>query len=331
MTSLNGSALLTRFYQKFGFSDTTSQARVLEWINEIQLDIASGFDFPFLKIPMKKYIAANTIEVDLSPQIPDAPVLAALADGSLTADVACLAKVCFVLFDETGREFGSIESEPSDVSNSITPTGSNLSLTVSSIDTYDGDSSYVPTKIWRRIYLSQNGGAFYLAKTIEDNTTTSTTITANPSSTVEPPEFSMASHLSSDDPTDRASGIALRQESIDNILKYDPNLTSSGTVYSYARLSERKIHLYPKPSAAFTLSYYLYKRPAQIFNDTSRIIQLLPEFKTLLDSGVTWKGYEYKDLDGQESKRNNYENLKREFRAKYIGKSGIFGTVKEVC
>lgn len=327
----NGSALQTRFAGKHGFTDTTSLARILEYINDIQDDITAGKKLPFLKFKMKKHVVAGTQEVDLSPQIPSAATLALLAGGALTTDSAVYAKVTFVIFDEAGREFSSIESEPSVASNTVTPTGGNLSLTLTNIDTYDGSTSVNPLTIHRRIYLKQGTGNYVLAKTLEDNTTTTTTITANTSSLIEPPEFPMVDMMSGEDPFIQASGTVLYENKLDDINKFDPNVSTTGTPNYYSRIARNKIKIYPAPSADITLSYWVYRVPARVFADTDRVIQIEHNLKKALDAGVTWKGFEYSDSDGQETKLSNYEQIKSDAIAVYRNTGGQAMTVKEVC
>lgn len=331
MSSWNGSALQTAYARKYGFRDTAALVRVLDWINDIQKDIASSHSWPFLKFKMKKEIEAGEQEIDIAPQVPSAASLVLLAGGSLTADSAVYVKVTFLLFDESGKEINSLESEPSVASNSVTPSVSNLSITINDIDTYNGSTSVRPTTIHRRIYLKVGTGAYYLAKTIEDNTTVTTTITANTSSTIEPPEYSLVSYLASEDPVIESSGTSLDEESLDLILKEDPGFTSSGTPQNYARVSDNKIFLYPKPSSTITLSYWVYKVPSRIFADTERPIQLHHSLKEALDAGVTWKGYEDKDKDGQESKKVNYERIRDSAKGISGRKGGQAMTVRVVC
>lgn len=327
----NGSALRTRLAEKNGFSDTRSLERTLEYMNEVQRDIADHGSWPTFKFKMKKLVAAGTQELDVSPQVPSAPVLAALAGGSLPTATAYRVKTTFVLFDEGGQEMYSLESEPSAQSNEITTAGTDLSLTVSAIDTYDGVATVVPTTIHRRIYLKKATGDWLLAKTLEDNTTTTTTITADTTSVIEPPTESMIKELSPEDPTIDSSGRSLRENNLNDILRYDPFNTSRGTPEAYARTGKTKIRLYPPPSTAITLSYWVYRYPCRIFADTARVVQLPESLKPVFDAGVTWKFYEYKDSDGQESKLANYEGLKVKFLGKYAAPSGQFGTIKRVC
>jgi len=327
----NGSALLTRAAQKFGASDSTNLARVLEWMNEIQLDIFSDFKAPFLKFKLKKLIAIGEQEISIAPQIPTAPTIALLAGGSITVG-AVYCKVTFVLFGEDGREFSSIESEPSVASNTVTTTsGVDQSLTLTAIDTYDGSTSVKPVTIHRRIYLKIGTGEYVLSKTIEDNTTVTTTITTPSVSVIEPPDYSLIDKMSDEDPIIEASGRNLVKESLDNILKYDPGLASTGTPSCYVRVSKEKILLYPRPSVAFTLSYWIYRKPSRIFADTDRVLQFSPEYKSVFDAGITWKGYEYRDSDGQETKLSNYGALKEKTRGAKANIGGQFGTVKRVC
>jgi len=326
-----GSALQTRLSQKYGMTDSNSLARVLEWINDIQFDIQAGHSWPNLKFKMKKQVVSGNQEIDISPQIPSAPTIALLAGGSITADNTVYVKVTFVLFDETGREVNSLESEPSEASNGVMVTGPDRSLTITNIDTYDGSTSVKPATIHRRIYLKVGSAAYFLAKTLADNTTTTTSVTTVPSSVVEPPEYSLVSLMSSEDPIIEGSGVSLAQEKLDDLLKYDPNFSSSGLPAYYARVSPTKIMLYPKPSATYTISYWVYRIPSRIFADADRPIQLHPGLKEALDAGVTWKGYEYKDQDGQESKKANYELKKAEAKGIVGRTGGQAKTVKAVC
>lgn len=327
----NGETLRDNYCRENGFTDDTSKARTLRYLNEIQKDIASGFDWPNLKFKLKKEIASGGQEVDVSPQVPSAPTLALLAGGTLTAASACLVKVTFVLFDEASEDYQSIESYPSAASNSVTPTdGVDQSLTITGIDTYDGSTSVKPTTIHRRIYLKQGTGDYVLAKTIEDNTTTTTTITANPSSTVEPPEFSMVDHLADEDPIIEASGRFLTQEKLDEILKWDPNLTATGTPEYYARISPTKIFLYPRPSAALTLSYWVYRRPSRIFADATRVIQLDPSLEILLNTGVNWKWDQYKKDSDWFDQYKLYEEMKQISRGEKVQTGGQYMRVKVV-
>ena len=116
----------------------------------------------------------------------------------------------------------------------------------------------------------------------------------------------------------------------DKIKAFDPNQDTTGTPFHYSRLDDNRIFIYPKPSVAIVLTYYVYKVPAYIFDDASRVIQMSPKLKKALDAGVYWKGSEYKDSDGQETKLRNYEGMKTEAIESFSKKGGKFGTVQEV-
>lgn len=326
----NGKSLVDKWLRKYGFRDEASKIRTIDFINDIQKDIACDYQWPFHKIKIKKQIDSGDQEIDIAPQIPTAPTIALSNGGSITDEVVVSLKVTFVIFDESGREVKSIESEPSIASNVVTTANPDRQISVTDIDTYDGLTSIQPTVIHRRLYLKVGSSPYYLAKTLEDNSTVSTTITADPSTTYEPPEYSLVAFMGTENPLIENSGIYLNQVDMDKLNQYDPNLSSSGTPASYARTSKDKIFLYPKPSGPYTLTYYVFKIPSRIFYDTDRPIQLDPSLKEVLEAGVTWKFYEDKDSDGQESKEENYRAriLEAQGRNKT---NGQFPTVRRVC
>lgn len=325
----NGSALLERFYQKYGLSDTTSQARVLEWINEIQEDICSDYNWPFLKFKMKKRFSSSSQELDLRPQIPTTSTLSeATSGGTLASGSVYRVKITFLIFGEDHLEVDSLESEPSVASSPITITSSTSKITAS-MNTYLG-STVNPTNIHRRVYLSKDGGAYYLYSEIENNSATTVDITADTSSTIEPPEYCLVACIAKEDPVIESSGRCLSQSSLGDILRYDPNLSTTGVPDYYARVTNTKIFAYPALSADTVLSYWVYRVPARVFNSSTRAIQLHPSLKKILDAGVTWKAYEYRDRDGQETKLNNYEAMKKEAKGVKARQNAQGLKVKEV-
>ena len=326
----SGESLQNEFVRKYGFRDNAAKARVLSWINDIQKDIASSHKWPFLRFKMKKQVVSGDQEISIAPQIPTKATVATASGGSLTDNTAFRVKVTFVLFDESGREVESLESEPSTASTSVTTATPNLSLSLTDIDLYDGTATVKPTVIHRRVYLKEGNGSYFLHTTIEDNTTTTLTVTSASNSLIEPPEYALVSCMSGD-PIIEGSGNCLSENSLDDILKYDPGLTSTGTPYYYARTTDDKIFIYPRPSSTYTLSYWVYRIPSRIFADGDRAIQLHPSLKEVLDAGVVWKGYEDKDQDGQESKRNNYVRIRDEAKGIFGRSGGQAMSVKRVC
>lgn len=327
----NGEYLTDKFLRKYGFRDSNSRARVLDWINIIQKDIASYHAWPFLKIKLKKKLSAGSQEIDLSPMIPGKPTVALISGGNLTDATTIRVKVTFLIFDESGRELGSVESEPSEASEAVTTANPNKSIRVSGLSLFDGVTTVKPTTIHRRIYLKVGSNPYYLAATVENNVDTQVDISSDPSTVYEPPSSSMVAFLSVEDPIIESSGIALYLNTHDDILKYDPNLSNGGTPQYYARLDNKKILVYPKVSEEITLSYWVIKVPSEIFYDEDRPIQLDQSFHELLEAGVTWKMYEDKDQDGQESKKANYYQLRDQYKETYTKRNGHGLTVRRVC
>lgn len=327
----NGKELQEYYTEEAGYSDSRALTRTLKFLNEIQNDIASGADWPNLKFKLKKLIKRGTQRVDVSPQIPEAPAIQISAGGALTGAQAYRVKVTFVIFDEEGQEFSSIESEPSSPSNEVIPTDENLQILVTNIPSYEGSSNISPNIIHRRVYLKQGTGPYLLAATLTDNDANQVTIAANPSSTIEPPEQSMVEHLASEDITLSIGSFTLKEQSLDEIQQYDPGLTATGTPQYYARISETKILIYPKPSTNVTLTYWVKRRPSRIFPDAERALQINRSLESVIDVGVNWKWMKYKQDSEWMTMYNLYEDMKSKAKAEKIQKGGKFSKVKVVC
>lgn len=328
-----GSALVSDFGTKHSLTNTAGNALILEWINEGQLEICAAHDWPFLKTRIKKTIVANEKESDLDIEIPDAPSVAVSASGagSLTAAATYAVKVTFRLFDQTGREYRSVESLPSPASSTVTATNATDQIDITSIPTYtDADSEY-PTTIKREIYVSKNGGDFLYDQTIADNTTTTATILSETSSTIEPPYGDgNVDKIANEIMNLSDNGISVQELSLNKIKEIDPNEDASGTPTHYARVTERTVRFWPIPDATRTVFYHIFKRPQRIFNDSSRVIQMPNTFRNILDAYVTWKAYEYRDRQGQETKLQNFEELLRRAIQRKAEAGGAAKSLREV-
>lgn len=327
----NGKELQNYFTEEAGYSDAKSLDRTLKFLNEIQGDIASSADWPNLKLKLKKLIRRGTQKLDVSPQIPEAASIQLSSGGALTTGKACKIKITFVVFDEEEQEYSSIESEPSPASNEITPSDENQKILITNIASFDGATNILPNVIHRRVYLKQGDGPYLLVATLTDNDANQITIDANPSSTIEPPEQSMVEHLSSEDITISIGSMSLSEQSLDEIQKYDPGMTAVGTPQYYARISETKILLYPKPSTNLTITYWVKRRPSRIFAEEGRAIQLNRSLEEILDVGVNWKWLKWKRDEDWQTMRALYVDMKSQAKAEKIQKGGKYSKVKVVC
>lgn len=331
MSGWNGKDLVDSYTDDAGYSDSAAKARTLKYINEIQRDICSSNNWANLKFKLKKLIKEGTRQFDVSPQIPEAPVLRVMPDGELASGVEYSVKVTFVAFDESEQEYSSIESEPSEASKVITPTDGNIKIQVLNISTYDGDCEVSPLVFHRRIYLKHGNGTYKLAGTIKENDSNSFNISALPSSIIEPPERSMVENLSAEDLGIQIGSVTLTEEKLDNIQKYDPGMTSVGAPRYYARISETKVLIYPRPSQDTTVSYWVKRRPSTVFADKERPVQMSQSLENVLEVGVSSKWLRHKQDSDWTTMHNLYKELKSEAKAEKVKKGGQALTVKVVC
>ena len=295
----NGQDLVDDFSAELGDTSTAFEAKVLRWVNEGLRDISTSHEWPDLRERGQAVLSANLDTHSIVPVKPTAPALALLTGGALTADVPY--KVLVTYYEGVAE----VESIAGVASAAATPTGTDLSLTVTSIPV-----STFPLVTERRIYLSVSGGAYYYYSTISDNTTTTTTIAANTTSTITPPDQWYIYKIDGDfylENTQIIEGYSLQR------LRYETNaqVSSTGTPIGWASINQTSIAVYPHPSTATTVTFYYFKLPAQVFNTSDSVPQLPAFLYEALHDYVIWRGFQYRDRSGQESKRSNYDSALR--------------------
>lgn len=313
----NGADLVSDFSSELGDTSSAFRLKVLRWVNEGIRDIATSFNWPFLREKGKAILASGQDTHLIILSEPTAPTLAALAGGTLTDGSSY--KV-LVTFYEGEAE---VESKAGDESAAIVPTGADLSITVSSIPT---SSSTLVTA--RRIYLSKDGAAFKLYSTISNNTATTTTITANTTDTTEPPDQHVIGRIDGDFfiPGDRVlQGYTIQR------LRFETNgVSSNGTPNYWAPFNQEQILVYPTPTSNTTVEFYYFKIPARVFDSSSSQPQIPAWLYDDLYNYVIWRGYAYRDRDGKESKQINYKQGLRETISRKGGAVKRSGRVRSI-
>lgn len=318
----NGKALVDELATRLWDISSANKERVITWINEIQDDIVSDLPVDYYKFKLKKLLPVSQEIIDMNIETPSAPTAALNSGGSLVDGYSYKAVVTFLIWDEDEKNY--MESEGGIESAVITGTAGNGTIDLTSIPLYSGDVSVNPAKIYRRIYLmtkTSTAGASYsepfFYADISDNTTTTLSITAPTTSTISPPSDSEIDQLTSDSPFNITGGKTLVRQDMDDLRRYNPSGSSSGTPSYFDYVGTDRIKLYPKLSsgatdAQRTFTFFVFRRPHEVFYTVDRKLDMPITFKKALIEGVLWKGYEFRDRDGHVSKLNNYMNFKKE-------------------
>jgi hypothetical protein len=292
----NGQDLVDDFSAELSDTSTAFKTKVTRWINEGLRDIATSHEWPFLRARGQAILAASADTNSLVPTQPTAPTLTVAAGGSLTASSVYTVLVTYY------EGVAEVESIAGAASASATPTGTDLTINVSAIPV-----STFPLVTARKIYLSKAGGPYYLYETIANNTATTTTITADTTSTITPPDQWYISKLDGDlylENKQVLEGYSLQR------LRYETNgvVNTTGTPSVWASINQTSVAVYPRPTSATTVSFYYFKLPSQIFNTNTSVPQIPSFMYEALHDYVIWRGFQYRDRAGQESKRANYDN-----------------------
>lgn len=313
----NGLDLINDFSAELGDTSNGFKTKVLRWVNEGIREISTSHNWPFLREKGKVVLAADLDTHAICLTKPAAPTVALLAGGSLA--LLNEYKVLVTFFEAQS----GVESIAGDASAGVTPLGADLSLTVSAIPV-----STSPLVTARKIYVSKGGAAYAYHSTIADNTTLSTTISNDTSSAIVAPERN-AIHMIDGDLFIEGQR-SLIGTTVQNIVYQSSAVDSSGTPTSWAPINQEEVLVYPKPSVATTASFYYFKLPAQIFGTISSVPQIPDWLYGDLRNYVIWRGYEFRDRSGKESKKLNYDQDLRSTISRKGGALKRAGRVRSV-
>ena len=314
----NGAGLVSDFSSELGDTSDTFKARVLGWINDGLVDIATSHKWPFMRERGQSVLTASQDTHNIVPSAPTTPSGAISTGGSLTAD--SVYKVLITFYESVA----GVESIRGVESASITPTGTDLTIDLTSIPV-----STFPLVTSRRIYLSKDGASFFYSGEIADNTTTTVSITTNTTSTVLPPDDSYVYVIDGD--LYLENNRFLRNQSLQG-LRFETNaqINTSGTPSVWASVNQEQVVVYPKPSSNTTVTFYYFKNPPYVADSSDSKIPMPKFMYECIHDYVIWRGFQYRDRNGQESKRANYDNnLRTQISRKGSDKKGS-GRVRSV-
>lgn len=312
----NGLDLVSDFSAELGDTTPNFKTKVLRWVNEGLREIATYHQWPCLREKGQVVLAANVDTQSIVLPTPSAPSAALVAGGSLTADTLYRTLVTFY------EGASGVESVAGDAV-SITPTGANLSFDLSAIPV-----STNPLVTARKVYVSKGAAAFSYHGTISDNTTTIYSVSADPSSPIYPPEEHAIFQIDGDMFIEGTR--IIHGTSLQNLLYRTNGVVSSGTPQEFAPINQHEVKFHPEPSATTTVSFYYFKLPARVFGLATSVPQMPSWVYETLRAYVIWRGYDFRDRAGKESKLLNYnENLKLLIsrKGKPIKKSGAVRVV----
>lgn len=314
----NGASLVSDFSAELSDTSTAFKAKVLRWINEGLRDIATSHNWPFMRERGQAVLTANLDTHNIVPSAPSAPTVAVSAGGSLTANTVYNVLVTFY------QSVARVESIKGTASAGVTPTGADLTISLTAIPLSDN-----PLVTSRRIYLSKGGADFFYYGEIANNTATTSTITTDTTSTVLPPDDSYIYMLDGD--LYLENNRFLKGYSLQG-LRFETNAqtNATGTPSVWAPVNQEQVVIYPKPSSNTTATFYYFKMPAYVADMNSSVIPMPSFMYECLHDYVIWRGFQYRDRNGQQSKRQDYdENLRLQISRKGSDRKGS-GRVRSV-
>lgn len=308
----NGLDLVNDFSSELGDTVPNFKTKVLRWINEGIREIATHHQWPCLREKGMCVLEAGEDTHALPLTKPAAPTATLTAGGSLTADT--LYKVLITFYEE----FSGVESIAGEYA-SITPTGANLSFELSDIP-----FSPSPLVTSRKVYVAKGAAGFVYHGVISNNleeipgtpdpevdppTPITYTVNADASSPISPPEEDAIFQI---DGAMFIEGLRVIQgTSIQDLLYSTSGVSATGTPQWFAPVNQLEVKVHPSPSADTIASFYYFKLPAKVFGLSTSVPQMPSWIYETLRAYVIWRGYDYRDRAGKESKLSNYNEQLR--------------------
>lgn len=334
----NGKSFVDEMAARLWDTSDANVQRILEWCNEILNDLSSEIPLDEYKFRLKKFLPLEQEIISLSVDKPAAPTTTLASGGSLVEGTSYRTYVSFIVWDEDYRDY--IEGEESLAGTELTATSVNKTINLTGISTFPGDSTVNPAKIYRRVYLAKKEsgetsyGEPFFVQDIVDNTTTTLSITAEPTSTRTPVSQCEIDQISSESPFFLSSARTLERIDMGRIRDWNPSYSESNSPYYFDYIGTKKINLYPRltstaTEAERTLVYHVHRRPHEVFYDVDCKIDIPITAKKALYQGVVWKGYEYRDRDGVQTQLTNYEEMKKQLKNKLTRQRNRPGVVRD--
>jgi hypothetical protein len=294
--SWNGESLVDELSALLGDTSAAFKTRVLGWLNDVIFDISNRHDWGFHLTKGKKFLVQSEEIQSLEISAPEAPLIALVSGGSLTENSTYKALVTFCQ-DNGAETISGTESA------AVTATSADKSIKLSDIPTC---SESLITK--RKIYLDKDGEGFFYHSTIEDDFTTTLTLSTETDSTIEPPDYETIRRLKGSPFFEASPSIYLTYKDIDQLRLLIQGQWSEGSPEYFSPIESNSITLYPLPASDYEVSFNYYRYPFRLYNSASSQPDLPIYLKPALKAGVVALGYEYRDRDGTEVKKANYEN-----------------------
>lgn len=295
--SWNGEDFVEELSQLLGDTSDSFKSRVLGWTNDVIFDICSRHDWGHKLVKGKKYLTSEDEiqSLEVAPAI--APDVELLSGGELTAGTTVSVLITYV-------QDNGVESKAGEASEALLITEVNKTIKLTNIPT---SNESLVTK--RKVYLVIDDEDAVFHSEIDDNITTTLTISTLPDSELEPLDYDAIRKLDGSPYFEDSPANRLVFKPMDQLRLLAQGKWSIGSPQYFCNVAENSIALYPAPSTELEVCFNYYRNPFTLYNSKDSHPDLPVNFKPVLKAGVIALGYEYRDRDGQEGKRGNYEGL----------------------